>query len=185
VGKIKTTRVSPPRSHRDRPAFPHANGFNGFLRALPGESGFLATIIGSDAESIGTNLTSASRCQDHTTSPSAWLISSASPKRPPHPAPTFRDDREAPLLVGRGMARTSKGDLPDGESENVFEMGLDRMGLDRRAADLPVGQITSSFRKPPTGPRDARPDDRLRGYPESICQDDLCEMDSQVRNCAP
>jgi hypothetical protein len=26
------------------PAFPHANGFNGFLRALPGESGFLATI---------------------------------------------------------------------------------------------------------------------------------------------
>jgi hypothetical protein len=58
------------------------------------------------------------------------------------------------------MARTSKGDLPDGESENFFEMGLDRMELDGRAADLPVGQITSSFRKP-----------RI-GYPESICQDD-------------
>jgi len=29
---------------RDHPAFPHANGFNGFLRALPGEPGFLATI---------------------------------------------------------------------------------------------------------------------------------------------
>jgi hypothetical protein len=39
-------------------------------------------------------------------------------------------------------------------------MGLDRMELDGRAADLPVGQITSSFRKP-----------RI-GYPESICQDD-------------
>src|SRR5580692_3903249 len=42
VGKIKTTRVNPPRSHRDRPAFPHANGFNGFLRALPGEPGLLS-----------------------------------------------------------------------------------------------------------------------------------------------
>ena len=74
------------------------------------------------------NLISASGYQDHTTSPSAWLISSASPKRPSHPAPTFRDDREAPLLVGHGMARTSKGDLPDGESENFFDEGMDKGG---------------------------------------------------------
>jgi hypothetical protein len=40
-GKIKTTRASPPQVHRDRPAFPHANGFNGFLRALLGDRAFL------------------------------------------------------------------------------------------------------------------------------------------------
>ena len=41
VGKIETTRVSPPRSRRLHPAFPHANGFNGFLRALLGDRAFL------------------------------------------------------------------------------------------------------------------------------------------------
>jgi hypothetical protein len=45
--------------------------------------------------------------------------------RPSHPAPTFRDDREAPLLIGHGMARASKGDLPDGESEKFPREGLD------------------------------------------------------------
>jgi hypothetical protein len=35
------------------------------------------------------------------------------------------------------MARASKGDLPDGESEKFFDMGLDR-----HASDLPVGQIS-------------------------------------------
>jgi hypothetical protein len=34
------------------------------------------------------------------------------------------------------MARASKGDLPDGESEKFFDMGLDRGN-----GDLPVGQI--------------------------------------------
>src|SRR5260370_3332490 len=40
------------------------------------------------------------------------------------------------------------------------------------ATVLPAKEVTgimisTSFRKPPTGPRKARPDDRLRGYPES------------------
>jgi hypothetical protein len=39
---VASTRVSSPRSHRDRPAFPHANGFNGFLRDLPGDRAFLS-----------------------------------------------------------------------------------------------------------------------------------------------
>src|SRR6478735_3626926 len=35
---------------------------------------------------------------------------------------------------------------------------------------MPTARIsgTASFRTPPTGPREARPDDRLRGDPESI-----------------
>src|SRR3954447_12508227 len=44
------------------------NGFNGFLRALPGDRAFLSP---SSAETSSANLTPASRRQDHTTSPSA------------------------------------------------------------------------------------------------------------------
>ena len=54
------------------------------------------------------------------------VIRLVTPSRPSHPAPTFRDDREAPLLIGHGTARIPKGDLPDGESEIYFEMGLDK-----------------------------------------------------------
>ena len=54
----------------DHPAFPHANGFNGLLRALPGESGLLVTVI-PEKRQLLKNLTPASRRQDHTTSPSA------------------------------------------------------------------------------------------------------------------
>ncbi len=40
---VESTRSSP-RAHRDHPAFPHANGFNGFLRALPGDEFLFATV---------------------------------------------------------------------------------------------------------------------------------------------
>ena len=70
------------------------NGFNGFLRDLPGEPGLLSP---SPADHPA-NLTPASGRQDHTTSPSArWCIRLAHQKRPPHPAPNVRDDRETPL----------------------------------------------------------------------------------------
>ena len=52
---------------------PCASGFNGLLRALPGEPGFLATIP-SAMRSIVTRLISASGYQDHTTSPSALRV---------------------------------------------------------------------------------------------------------------
>ena len=51
--------------------------------------------------------------------------SSRAPPRPPHPAPNVRDDREAPLFEGRGMARAGSADLPDGESEIFFANRLD------------------------------------------------------------
>ncbi len=44
------------------------NGFNGFLRALPGVPGLLATVVGRNKSA---DLTPASGCRDHTTSPSA------------------------------------------------------------------------------------------------------------------
>ena len=62
---------------RNRPAFPHANGFNGFLRALPGDRALLSP---SPADHPA-DLTPASRRQNHTTSPSAFQArSSTAPK---------------------------------------------------------------------------------------------------------
>ena len=79
------------------------NGFNGFLRALPGDR---ACLPPSPAD-IAANLTPASGRQDHTTSSSASasfvgaLFARLTPPRPLHPAPNVRDDREAPLLWER------------------------------------------------------------------------------------
>ena len=52
----------------DLPGIPARNGFNGFLRALPGDRACLSP---SSAEMASANLTPASRRQNHTTSPSA------------------------------------------------------------------------------------------------------------------
>jgi hypothetical protein len=70
------------------------DGFNAFLRALPGERAFLSP---SSARSIVANLASASRRQNHTTSPSAKrALVSPCAQRPSHPAPDVRDDASAP-----------------------------------------------------------------------------------------
>ncbi|MGA2995612.1 hypothetical protein [Bradyrhizobium sp.] len=42
--KIENTRVSRRRYTPDHPAFPHANGFNGFLRSLPGDRLFVSVV---------------------------------------------------------------------------------------------------------------------------------------------
>jgi hypothetical protein len=56
--------------------------------------------------SIIAKLMPASRHQDHTTWPSASrAFVFARIKRPPHPAPNVRDDRETPLLIGHGMRK--------------------------------------------------------------------------------
>src|SRR5258708_30492873 len=75
VCKVESTRVvttGPP----EQPGIPTRNGFNGFLRALPGDRAFLSP---SPAD-CSADLTPASRRQDHTTWPSAKLVlSSAEP----------------------------------------------------------------------------------------------------------
>src|ERR1700730_8385018 len=57
------------RSHRKSPGIPARNGFNGFLRDLPGDRAFLSP--SSLRSLLLKNLTPASRRQTHTTSPSA------------------------------------------------------------------------------------------------------------------
>ena len=106
VRKIKCTQAS---HHRFTgcPGIPCAMVF-GFLRALLGEPGFLATIIGAMRQHFA-DLISASGYQDHTTSPSASnALRLAHRRRPPHPAPNVRDDRDTPLVNGRG----TRGDVP-------------------------------------------------------------------------
>ena len=65
------TKTHRGRSHRytGTPGIPARNGFNGFLRALPGDRARLSPSLVRSL--LLTNLTPASRRQDHTTSPSA------------------------------------------------------------------------------------------------------------------
>jgi hypothetical protein len=113
--KVKSTRVS---HHRFAETIRHSlrDGFNGFLRALSGDRAFLSPSPVRCA-SIVTNLTPASRRQDHTTSPST-----ASPlvswRYHVHriPRSTFVTIAKRPSYQARNGA-ASKGDLPDGASE--------------------------------------------------------------------
>src|SRR6202166_1254854 len=91
---VERTRVV--RSHRFHPAFP-AQWFTAYI-ALSPATGSFATVARGVAS---TNLTPASGCQDHTTSPSASgaLVLKRHP-RPPHPAPRFVTLRNAPLWDG-------------------------------------------------------------------------------------
>src|SRR5256885_4101440 len=91
------------------------NGFNGFLRALPGDRACLPP-----SSAFPRNLTPASGRQDHTTSPSASapFVEPCWP-RPPHPA-HVRDDRETPLVsrnFGRMCERAVDRQPPVAETE--------------------------------------------------------------------
>jgi hypothetical protein len=86
------------------------NGFNGLLRTLPGDRAFLPP---SPARSSPRKLDiSVGMPGPHDFAVRLRAARLASPKRPPHPAPNVRDDRETPLLVRRDSA------------ENAFDLGL-------------------------------------------------------------
>src|SRR3954452_4200092 len=70
------------------PGIPARDGFNGFLRALPGDRAFLSP---SSADR-SANLTPASRRQDHTTSSSASAPFVKSTKRVHRIPSRVRDD---------------------------------------------------------------------------------------------
>jgi hypothetical protein len=113
------------------------NGFNGVLRALPGDRACLPPSQAQCA-SIVANLTPASGRQDHTASPSANRCSRQQHHpRPPHPAPNVRDDREPPLL------RERDGDQYASDLGFLKIRIFLREGLDTPLSDLPVGQVGS------------------------------------------
>jgi hypothetical protein len=71
VCKVRVAHELETARHRKHPAFPHANGFNGLLRALPGERALLPpSFAGKPA-----TLVPASGHQDHAPSPSAKRLS--------------------------------------------------------------------------------------------------------------
>src|SRR6202171_3862993 len=125
-------------SHHGRtgtPGIPARNGFNGFLRALPGDRACLSP----SSALLLADLTPASRRQDHTTSPSAATSFVRAPlARPTLPAsrPNVRDDGQRPSSGRNGAG--SKSDLGLRRS-GIF---LQR-GLDTQFTDLPVGQISA------------------------------------------
>src|SRR5256714_3587967 len=144
--KIESTRVSHHRFAGSVRLSPR-NGFNGFLRDLPGDRAFLPpSLYGywrittrSGLKTSPQNLTPASGRQDHTTSPSATspLVCTPSvahePEGPPcnnracrrcrvHRIPSrVRDDREPPLW-GRDSAVVVLI-LARAESEYFFDRG--------------------------------------------------------------
>jgi hypothetical protein len=129
---VGNTRVSH-HGHTGNTRHSPRNGFNGFLRDLPGDRACLSP--SSLRNLFLKNLTPASRRQDHTTSPSAAGNVVSAPLRPPHPAPTSVTFAKRPSVWDR-TGRACRDDLPDGES-GIFL----REGLDRKFGDLPVGPI--------------------------------------------
>jgi hypothetical protein len=104
----------------DSPGIPARDGFNGFLRALPGDRAFLSP---SPVEVTSTNLTPASRRQDHTTSPSAGRrvrLRAACVHRIPRP--TFVTIAKRPF-VWAGTRESIKLFLPGGEAKYFLKWG--------------------------------------------------------------
>ncbi len=131
------------------------NGFNGFLRALPGDRACLSPSSGA----FGADLTPASRRQDHTTSPSAsarFVKRAARVHRIPS---RVGDVRNAPLSGRDGGG--CKSDLGQARSEIFLQTGLDS-----EIAQQPVGQISKIVpvlcHTPPSGLAFGGPDDRLQ-----------------------
>ena len=127
---VESTRVS----HHGHTGITRHSPRNGFTAYF-----VLSPVIGLSchrhlAELPPRDLTPASRRQDHTTSPSAKasfvraLFARLTLPRPPHPVPYVRDDREAPLCVGRdgGSFRTDSGSE---KPKYFFKMGLTAISL--------------------------------------------------------
>ncbi len=119
------------------PASP-AQWFDGLYRALPGEPGFLATIIGA-MRSIIANLTPASGRQDHTTLPYAkvpFVVRYVCVHR--IPVPRFVTTRNAPQVDRNGKSHTP---IFSSEKAKYFSRGgwTNARDVESALRDLPVG----------------------------------------------
>jgi hypothetical protein len=117
--------------------------------ALSPETGLIASVAD---RSSSAGLASASGCQDHTTSPSAFRnVRLSSQKRPPHPAPNVRDDRETPLIEG-GDGAPYASDFSKAGSDLFLREAVDRQGNraeGRRPARPPRGLLVSLMSQSP------------------------------------
>ena len=81
--KAKITRVSHRRYTPVHPAFPHANGFNGFLRALLGDRALLPPSPCGSSTKLDASVGAPG---PHDFAVRIMRHSSKAPKRPSHPA---------------------------------------------------------------------------------------------------
>jgi hypothetical protein len=110
--------------------------------ALSPVIGFLATVISCDASASSRNLMPASRHQDHTLSPSAFCIArQPMRKRPPHPAPNVRDDREAPSLEGCGTREDMPVICPTSQAATPATFQHDGQSSRRRRIDVKINLV--------------------------------------------
>jgi len=72
------------------------NGFNGFLRALPGEPGFIATIP-AQCNALSRVDTGIGVSGPHDFAVRKTITRQSTGLRPSHPALNVRDDRDTPL----------------------------------------------------------------------------------------
>jgi hypothetical protein len=121
--RVVSTRVS----HHGRtgtPGIPARDGFNGVLRALPGDRALLSP--SSPRSLLLENLTPTIERQDHTTSPSARVRSRQQRNsRPSHPNLTFVTIAKRPS-VWAGMAADGEVIWVKRKPEYFCEGGLDK-----------------------------------------------------------
>jgi hypothetical protein len=122
--KVESTQASH-HGHTGNTRHSLRNGFNGFLRALPGDR---ACLPPSSAELLPRDLTPASGRQDHTTSPSA-----SSARRPQAPSASTASRLASVTIASRPSVRR------DG-AESAADLGLKSMTP--IAADWHDGQIS-------------------------------------------
>jgi hypothetical protein len=87
------------------PAFPHANGFNGFLRALPGDRALLPPSQATMRKHCRQLDASIGASGPHDFAVRLKRHSSKAPRRPPHPAPTSVTIAKRPSFKGAGRRR--------------------------------------------------------------------------------
>jgi hypothetical protein len=118
------------------PTFPHAMVY-GLYRALPGDR-----LSCHRRRRLPANLTPASGCQDHASSPSAASNARQARRRVHRIPPRVRDVASRPSIGTRRERYTT--DLRFRKNRIFFQKGLD-IQVTRRVTDLPVGQISRAI----------------------------------------
>jgi hypothetical protein len=146
------------RSHRKSPGIPARNGFNGFLRALPGDRAFLSPSLAKIASRKLDAGVEASGPHDFSVRKQNALVSSAACVH--RIQPRVRDDRDTPLVWGgrRGYKsdlrfRKTRIFLQRGWTTQITLIRLRKSDFARKgtgARQRPAAQMQ------PTGRRDAR-----------------------------
>src|SRR6267378_5007046 len=164
VGSTRVFTTGPPGS----PGIPARNGFNGFLRALPGDRALLPpssadigclspvgpTCLRKLDASVGasgphdfavrSNISrqrAVDRSQAH--HPPCDPLARKTLPRPSHPVPYVRDDRDTPLLWD-GMAESINLFLPNGEAEYFCKEGWTAESTNRPSGKSPDGAVRST-----------------------------------------